>query len=107
MTRKRNGKDKCTTEVQYYLTSCNDSEEVMASIIRGHWEIENCVHYVLDVTMREDESRIRREFASENMASLRRFVMNLMRLHPQKGSMKGKIQDDGWNDSFREDLLFG
>ncbi len=57
--------------------------------------------------MREDESRIRREFASENMASLRRFVMNLVRLHSQKGSMKGKIQDAGWNDSFCEELLFG
>ncbi|MCY4328653.1 MAG: hypothetical protein OXC48_00980 [Endozoicomonadaceae bacterium] len=56
--------------------------------------------------MREDESRIRRECASENMDSLRRFVVNMARLHPKKASIKRKIQKAGWDASFRKELLF-
>ena len=69
-------------------------------------KIENYVHYVLDVTMRKNKFRVCREFASENIASLKHFVVNLVHLHPQKGSMKRKIQDAGWDDSFRKELLF-
>ena len=61
----------------------------------------------MDVTFREDDSRIRREHAAQNMASLRRFVMNLASLHPDKKSMRRKLKNSGWDDDFREQLLFG
>jgi len=105
--RERHIKDKLQTETQYYISSLQPDVAAVADAIRSHWEVENKVHWVLDVTYREDDSRIRREHAAENMASLRRFVMNLARIHPRKNSMKGKLQQAGWDDSFREELLFG
>ncbi|MBR0574634.1 MULTISPECIES: transposase, partial [Pasteurellaceae] len=69
--------------------------------------IENSSHWVLDVIFKEDESRIRRENAPENMAIFRRFAMNLARLSPIKDSMKSKLQRAGWSDKIREQLIFG
>ncbi len=64
----------------------------IAQTIRGHWAIENSSHWVLDVTFREYDSRIRRGDAPENMTRFRRFAMNLARLSPLKDSMKGKLR---------------
>lgn len=61
----------------------------------------------MDVTFHEDESRIRRGDGAQNMGSLRRFVMNLASLHPEKKSMKRKLKNCGWDDDFREEILFG
>jgi|TARA_B000000441_G_C21577058_1_gene252050 hypothetical protein len=58
------------------------------------------------MTYREDDSRIRRGDAPENMATFRRFAMNLARLSPIKDSMKGKLKQAAWSDEVREKLLF-
>lgn len=75
--------------------------------IRGHWEVENKVHWVLDVTYKEDDSRVRRENAAENIATARRFALNLARLHPKKDSMRGKLKQAMWSDDFRYQIIFG
>jgi len=64
------------------------------------------VHWVLDVVFKEDDSRIRRQNGAENMGMMRRFCMNLARLNKGENSMRGKLKNAGWNDSFREELLF-
>ncbi|MDW9167807.1 ISAs1 family transposase, partial [Legionella pneumophila subsp. fraseri] len=69
--------------------------------------VENKAHWVLDVTYKEDDSRIRRDNAAENLALLRRFALNLARLNPQKNSMKGKLKKAMWSDKFRSELLIG
>lgn len=107
VVRERHIKDECTLEEQTYLSSHDVDVKNVAHSIRRHWGVENQVHWRMDVTFREDDSRIRRKHAAQNMASLRRFVMNLASLHPDKKSMRRKLKNCGWDDDFREKLLFG
>lgn len=107
VSRKRELKDKTETEVIYYISSLPMDLKLVADSIRGHWEVENKAHYVLDVTYREDDSRIRRENAAENIAVARRFALNLARLHPKKDSMKGKLKHAMWSDEFRDQIIVG
>ena len=106
VTRKRYLKDKETSETAYYISSLEVNLPQIAKAIRSHWSIENASHWVLDMTYREDDSRIRRGDAPENMATFRRFAMNLARLSPIKDSMKGKLKQAAWSDEVREKLLF-
>lgn len=71
--------DKQTNEVRYYVTSLALCAALLASYIRGHWSIENSLHWVLDVTFREDESRIHKDHGAENVACLRRMAAGLLR----------------------------
>lgn len=105
--RKRELKDKIEHEIQYYISSLPVNLPLIADTIRGHWEVENKAHWVLDVTYKEDESRIRRENAAENIAIARRFALNLARLHPKKDSMRGKLKQAMWSDEFRHQIVFG
>jgi predicted transposase YbfD/YdcC len=105
--RERHVGETKTTETQYYLSSLDVNPEQAAKTIRSHWGVENQVHWVLDVIFKEDDSRIRRENGAENMAMVRRFCMNLARRNKSKNSMRGKLKNAGWNDTFRAELLFG
>ncbi|EBV1275949.1 ISAs1 family transposase, partial [Salmonella enterica subsp. enterica serovar Oranienburg] len=81
--------------------------KLIAGAIRSHWEVENKVHWVLDVTFNEDDSRIRAGDGAENVAVIRRFALNLARLHPLKDSMRSKLKQAGWSDKFRSEIIFG
>ncbi|EDM3692492.1 hypothetical protein CSM81_23575 [Salmonella enterica subsp. enterica serovar Infantis] len=94
-------------EKQYYISSLPPDVERIAGTIRSHWEVENKAHWVLDVTFNEDDSRIRAEDGAENVAVIRRFAMNLARLHPLKDSMRSKLKQAGWSDKFRSEIIFG
>lgn len=96
-----------TQEQAYYITSMSDNGQVIAEKIRRHWHIENVQHWVLDVTYKEDDSRIRVGDAPQNMALFRRFMFNLAALSPIKESKKGKLKRAAWDDEFRAKLLFG
>ena len=65
---KRELKEKTTEDVRFYLSSCIASAETMLNIVRKHWQVENTLHWTLDVTFREDESRIRKDAGPENYA---------------------------------------
>ncbi len=105
--RERQIGDKTSIETVYYISSHAPNAVFMAEAIRSHWQVENKVHWVLDVVYREDDSRIRRGNGAENVAIVRRLCMNLARLHPKKDSMRGKLKSAGWDDDFREELVFG
>lgn len=107
VSRQRELKGQIENEIQYYISSLPVNLPLIADTIRGHWEVENKAHYVLDVTYKEDESRIRRENAAENIAVARRFALNLARLHPKKDSMRGKLKHAMWSDSFRDQIILG
>lgn len=93
---KRDGQD--TYEVRYYLSSLEPDAERFAAAVRGHWGIENALHWVLDVTFDEDQSRIRKDHGPENFALLRRIAVNVVRQDTSKGSIRKKRKRAAWND---------
>ena len=103
--RSREIGDTTTSEVAYYLLSTPLSAERFCQAARSHWGIENSVHWVLDVTMNEDQSRNRKGHGPENLALLRCLALNLARMETSKGSMKGKLKRAGWDDAFLTKLL--
>lgn len=94
-----------THAVRYFLLSCVPNPERMLDVARTHWTIENQLHWVLDVEFREDAARSRKDHAPQNLAIIRKLALNLIRQHPDKGSVKGKIKRAGWNDNFLLSIL--
>ena len=105
--RTREFKHKTEQETSYYITSLKDNIEVTAKYIRGHWAIENSQHWVLDVTFREDECQIYADDGAKNLATVRRKLLNLIKAHPLKDSVAGKMQRACWDAKFRAEILFG
>jgi predicted transposase YbfD/YdcC len=91
--------------VRWFLLSTLLSAERMLEVARTHWTIENQLHWVLDVTFNEDAARSRKDNAPQNLALLRKLALNILRQHPEKASMKGKIKRAGWDDTFLLSLL--
>jgi predicted transposase YbfD/YdcC len=99
----RDGKE--TIEVRYYISSLAMGVKQLARAVRGHWGIENSCHWVLDVTYREDESRIREESLRENMAWLNRFTLSLLRQHRDRKSVAMRRRSCGWNENYLLQVL--
>ena len=81
------------------------SPERFQHAVRGHWAIENSLHWVLDVTMNEDRQRNRTERGPENLALMRRMALNVARIEASKGSMRGKLKRAGWDNDFLLDMI--
>jgi predicted transposase YbfD/YdcC len=101
----RNGKE--TTDTRYYISSLEVSVKQFAHAVRSHWGIENSCHWSLDMTYREDESRIRDVHVRENFAWLNRFTLSLLKQHPGKDSIVMKRRGCGWNENFMLEVLTG
>ncbi len=91
--------------VRWFLLSTELSAERMLAVARTHWTIENQLHWVLDVDFDEDAARSRKDNAPQNLALLRKLALNLVRQHPDKGSIKGKLKRAAWDDAFLLSLL--
>ncbi len=94
-----------THAVRWFLLSTVLSPQRMLDVARAHWTIENQLHWVLDVDFGEDAARARKDHAPQNLAILRKLALNILRHHPDKGSIKGKIKRAGWNNAFLLSLL--
>ena len=106
--RSVNGSDTITTELRYYLSSCTDDPAVQIAAVQKHWAIENSLHWVLDVTFREDDSRIRDQVATRTFALLRKMALNIVRQDSSsKASLRGRRKSAGWNNDYMAHLLFG
>ncbi len=92
-------------DVRYFISSCYLSGERFAQAVRGHWGIENSLHWVLDVTFDEDQSRTRDRRMVDNLSWLRRFAISLLKRHPSKNSIVGKSRIAGWNNDFLMEVL--
>jgi len=101
----RDGKE--TIEVRYYISSLATDVKRFARAVRGHWGIENTCHWVLDMTYREDESRIRDKALRENFAWINRFSLSLLKQHPGRDSLIMKRRSCGWNENFMLEVLTG
>jgi predicted transposase YbfD/YdcC len=99
----RDGKE--TVETRYYISSLNVKVKLFAHAIRSHWGIENSCHWSLDMTYREDESRIREPHLRENFAWLNRFTLSLLKQHPGKDSIAMKRRACGWSDKFLTEVF--
>jgi predicted transposase YbfD/YdcC len=105
LTTLRNGQE--TSEMRFFISSLDLGVKRFAKAIRNHWGIENTCHWSLDVTYREDESRIRDERARENFAWLNRFTLSLLKQHPGKSSIAMKRRSCGWKPEFLLEVLTG
>jgi len=105
LTCLRDGKE--TIDMRYYLSSLPMGVKRFARAVRAHWGIENSCHWSLDVTYREDESRIRAQHLRENFAWLNRFTLSLLKQHPGRDSLAMKRRACGWNDDFLIEVLTG
>ena len=95
-----------SVERRYYLSSLPLGVETFARAVRGHWTIENQLHWVLDVQLREDHSRARTGCAAENLATLRRQALNLLkRDRSQRRGIKAKQLNAGWDHAYLLHLL--
>lgn len=93
-----------TSEVRYYVSTRYVSGKRFAEAVRGHWGIES-LHWVLDVTLREDDSRTRERTLANNLSWLRRFAVTLLRRHPEKDSIRGKMLHCGYSTDFLTEVL--
>jgi predicted transposase YbfD/YdcC len=96
-----------TVERRLFVASLPADPQVFAKVVRGHWGIENSLHYVLDVAFREDACSIRNGNAPENIAWIRKFAITLVRMDTEsRRSVKGRIKKLSWSAEYLERLLF-
>lgn len=94
------GKER-TLERRYFISSLPAEAQALLEAVRGHWSIENSLHWCLDVAMREDASRIRRDHAPENVAVLRHIALNLLKQEKScKLGIKRKQLKAGWDHDY-------
>lgn len=97
---------KTTVERRYYLASLPLGVETFARAVRSHWGVENKLHWVMDVCFREDQSRARAGHAAENLATLRRLALNLLRRETsKKRGIRGKQLNASWDHVYLLKLL--
>ncbi len=94
-------------EVRYFISSLpGDDAKKFGAAVRRHWEIENNLHWVLDVAFREDDSRIRKDNAPENVAMLRRVALNLLKADKTtKAGVQTRRKKAGWDENYLARLL--
>jgi predicted transposase YbfD/YdcC len=95
-----------SVERRYYLSSLPLDVELFARAVRSHWGVENKLHWVMDVCFNEDQSRARTGYAAENLATLRRLALNLLKKETTKRrGIKGKQLNASWDHSYLLKLL--
>ena len=104
--RVRTGGDRTSTERAYYISSLRADAQRIARAVRSHREVENRLHWCLDVQFNDDQSRVRSGYAANNLAIVRDIAMNLLRLNAtRKASIKSERMLAATIDDFRSELL--
>lgn len=105
--KKNLGEWKITKEVTYYISSAELPAASAIMEIRDHWSIENKLHWVLDVSFKEDQWRVRAKKAAQTLALVRKFAFNILAKNKDKGSKKIKMKKASWDPAYLEKLLAG
>ena len=93
------------TETRFFVSSRALAPQDAAAAIRGHWAIENRLHWVLDVTFADDQSRLRKGYGARNMATVRHFALNLVRTATDRRSIKSRRKIAGWDPDYLDALI--
>lgn len=96
---------RTSTERRFYLSSAAMQAERFAAAVRAHWRIENSLHWVLDMAFDEDRARNRRDHGPENLATLRKLALNVLRTARPDISIRRKRKRSGWSDQFARSIL--
>jgi predicted transposase YbfD/YdcC len=96
---------KIERETRYYLTSSAWRAERLGPMVRDHWAVENSLHWVMDMTFRDDECRIRTEHAPENFVTLKHMAANLARKAPGRDSLRLRLKTAAWDDDYLAKLI--
>lgn len=91
---------KIETETRFYITSLTDTAERIASAVRGHWAVENSLHWVMDMVFRDDDCRVRVGNAATNFVTLKHMAHNLARQAPGKMSIRARRKAAAWDDEY-------
>ena len=97
--------DRCRQETRYYISSAGLTAEQAAEAVRGHWGIENRLHWMLDVVFKDDQSRLRKGNGAKNMAIVRHFAINLVRAAKDKHTIKLRRKAAGWDPAYLAVIL--
>jgi predicted transposase YbfD/YdcC len=104
--RQRHVGQDISVETAYYICSIDNNAQRFAQAVRSHWSIENSLHWVLDISFREDDCRIRKDNAPENFAVLRHIALNLIKRETSlKKSVKSKRLMAGWDNDYLLKIL--
>ena len=98
-------KDRSRFDTRYFIASATLTAEQAAQAVRGHWMIENALHWTLDVVFRDDQSRLRKGHGAINMAIVRHFAINLVRAVADKRSIKLRRKRAGWDPQYLAQIL--
>ena len=98
-------KDRCRYDTRYFITSALLDAAHAGAAVRGHWAIENELHWTLDVVFKDDQSRLRKGHGAKNMAIVRHFAINLARNASDKRSVKSRRKVAGWDTDYLASLL--
>lgn len=103
--RMSESQGKETSDVRYYISSAKMGVRRFAESVRGHWAIENTLHWCLDVTFREDDSRVRDRHAANNLAWLKRLTISLLKQQTDKESIAMRRRMAGWSLDYLAQVL--
>ena len=98
-------KDRCRLDTRYFIASADLAAEQAAQAVRGHWLIENSLHWTLDVVFKDDQSRLRKGHGAVNMAIVRHFAINLVRAVSDKRSLKLRRKNAAWSPDYLASIL--
>jgi predicted transposase YbfD/YdcC len=99
-------KDKETSETRYYISSEHGlSANYFNALVRGHWAIENQLHWHLDVTFKEDDSRVRTGNAPENLSTLRKLALQIISSQKDKLSLRKRRLKAAYDECYLRKLL--
>jgi len=96
---------KTERETRYYVTSSTLRADKLGRVVRDHWAIENSLHWVMDMTFRDDECRIRTQNAPENLFTLKHMGANLARRKKGKDSVRLALKTAAWDDEYLAKLI--
>jgi predicted transposase YbfD/YdcC len=103
--RERTIKEKTTREEVYYAMSLELDAKLFSEVIREHWQVENKLHWIVDVVFREDKQRYKNKTTAQNLSCVRKTAFNILKKDPRKTSMKSKRLRAASNVNYREEVL--